>query len=235
MTATTLKARDVMTRKVLSVSPDTPVRALARFLVDHRISAAPVVGAGDVPLGVVSEGDLLRRIELGTEGRKAWWVSILSDPDDDARSFVKTHGLVAADVMTRGVVCVDPEAELSAIANLLEARRIKRVFVLSQGKVAGVITRSDVVKTLVRQPEPAAKRRVDADIHEAIESAIRKEDWAPLAFVSIAVKDGAVDLAGAVGSQAQREGLVLLARRVEGVRDVKDNLVVRPSGAWGVA
>ena len=137
--------------------------------------------------------------------------------------------------MTRGVVGVDPEAELPAIANLLEGKRIKRVFVLSQGKVAGVITRSDIVKTLMRQPEPAARRRMDVDIHDAIEAAIRKEDWAPLAFVSIAVKDGAVDLAGAVGSQAQREGLVLLARRVEGVRDVKDNLVVRPPGAWGVA
>ncbi len=235
MTAMTLKARDVMTRKVLTVSPDTPVRALARFLVDHRISAAPVVGAGDVPLGVVSEGDLLRRIELGTQGSKAWWVSILSDPDDDARSFLKTHGLVAADVMTRGVVGVDPEAELPAIANLLEGKRIKRVFVLSQGKVAGVITRSDIVKSLMRQPEAAARHRPDVEVHDAIEAAIRKEDWAPLAFVSIAVKDGAVDLAGAVGSQAQREGLVLLARRVEGVRDVKDNLVVRPPGAWGVA
>ena len=114
---TTLKARDVMTRKVLSISPETPVRTLATFLIDHRISAVPVVGAGSVPLGIVSEGDLLRRVEIGTEGKKAWWVAILADADDAARDFVKTHGLIAADVMTRGVIAVDPDAELTAVAD----------------------------------------------------------------------------------------------------------------------
>jgi CBS domain-containing protein len=231
---TMLKARDVMTRKVLSVSPETPVRTLATFLIDHRISAVPVIGVGGVPLGVVGEGDLLRRVELGTEGKKAWWVSLLSDADDEAREFVKTHGLIAADVMTRGVIAVDPDAELSAVADLLERKRIKRVFVLAEGKLAGVITRSDIVRTLTRQPEPATRRRPDGEIRDAIEAEIRKEDWAPLAFVSIVVSDGVVELTGAVGSAAQRDGLVILAQRVEGVRAVKDHIVLRPANAsWG--
>jgi CBS domain-containing protein len=231
---TTLKARDVMSRKVLSVSPETPVRTLAAFLVEHRVSAVPVVGADGVPLGVVSEGDLLRRIELGTEGRKAWWVAILADPDDDARSFVRTHGLVAGDVMTRGVIGVDGDAELAAIANLLESKRIKRVFVLGNGRIEGVVTRSDIVRTLMRQPAPAMRRRPDPEIRDAIEAEIRRQDWAPLAFVSIIVTDGVVELTGAVGSAAQRDGLVVLAQRVEGVRAVKDHLVVRALGAgWG--
>ena len=214
---TTLKARDVMTRKVLTVSPETPVRALATFLIDHRISAAPVVGAGGVPLGVVSEGDLLRRVEIGTERKKAWWVSILADADDEAREFVKTHGLIAADIMTRGVIAVDRDADLAAVANLLEGKRIKRVFILADGKIDGVITRSDIVKTLMRRPEAMARRRPDAEIRDAIEAEIRKEDWAPLAFVSIVVADGVVELTGAVGSAAQRDGLVVLAQRVDGV------------------
>ena len=226
-----LKARDVMTRKVLTISPDSPVRAVAEFLIDHRISAVPVVGAGGVPLGVVSEGDLLRRVELGTEKKKAWWVAILADPDDDARSFVKTHGLVAADVMTRGVIGVDPDTDLGVVANLLESKRIKRVFILEEGKVTGVVTRSDIVKTLMRQPEVAARKRPDADIREAIEAEMKKEDWAPMAFVSILVTDGVVELAGAVGSTAQRDALVVLAQRVEGVRAVKDHLIVRKAGA----
>lgn len=231
---TMLKARDVMTRKVLSISPDTPVRALATFLIDHRISAVPVVGAGGVPLGVVSEGDLLRRVEIGTERKKAWWVSILSDADDEAREFVKTHGLIAADIMTRGVIAVDPDAELAAVANLLEGKRIKRVFVMANGKIDGVITRSDIVKTLTRRPEAPTRRRPDAEIRDAIETEIRKEDWAPLAFVSVVVADGVADLTGAVGSAAQRDGLVVLAQRVEGVRAVKDHLIVRPANAsWG--
>jgi CBS domain-containing protein len=228
------KAREIMTHRVLSVSPDTPVRTLATFLIDHRISAVPVVGTGGVPLGVVSEGDLLRRVEIGTERKKAWWVSILSDADDEARDFVKTHGLVAADIMTRGVIAVDGDADLAAVANLLESKRIKRVFVLAEGKIAGVITRSDIVKTLMRQPEATSRRRPDSDIRDAIDAEIRKEDWAPLAFVSVVVADGVVELTGAVGSAAQRDGLVVLAQRVEGVRGVKDHLVVRPHNAsWG--
>jgi CBS domain-containing protein len=232
---TTLKARDVMTRKVLSISPETPVRTLATFLIDHRISAVPVVGAGGVPLGIVSEGDLLRRVEIGTEGKKAWWVAILADADDAARDFVKTHGLIAADVMTRGVIAVDPDAELTAVADLLERKRIKRVFVLDMGKIVGVITRSDIVRTLTRQPEPGTRRRPDAEIRDAIEAEIRKEDWAPLAFVSIIVSDGMVELTGAVGSAAQRDGLVVLAQRAEGVRSVKDHLIVRPASTSGGA
>ncbi len=231
---TNLKARDVMTRKVLSISPETPVRTLATFLIDHRISAVPVAGNGGVPLGVVSEGDLLRRVEIGTERKKAWWVSILADADDEAREFVKTHGLIAADIMTRGVIAVDPDAELAAVANLLESKRIKRVFVLADGKIEGVITRSDIVKTLMRRPETTARRRPDAEIRDAIEAEIRKEDWAPLAFVSVVVADGVAELPGAVGSVAQRDGLVVLAQRVDGVRAVKNHLVVRPANAaWG--
>jgi CBS domain-containing protein len=225
------KIRDVMTRKVLTISPDSPIRAVAEFLIDHRISAVPVVGAGGVPLGVVSEGDLLRRVELGTEKKKAWWVALLADPDDDARSFVKTHGLVAADVMTRGVISIGPEDELAEAANLLESKRIKRVFVLEEGKIVGVVTRSDIVKTLMRQPEAASRRRPDSDIREAIDAEMKKEDWAPMAFVSILVVDGVVELAGAVGSTAQRDALVVLAQRVEGVRAVKDHLIVRKTGA----
>jgi osmotically-inducible protein OsmY len=108
------------------------------------------------------------------------------------------------------------------------------VFVLDMGKIVGVITRSDIVRTLTRQPEPGTRRRPDAEIRDAIEAEIRKEDWAPLAFVSIIVSDGMVELTGAVGSAAQRDGLVVLAQRAEGVRSVKDHLIVRPaSTSWG--
>lgn len=227
----TLKARDVMTRKVLTVGPDVPVRKLAEFLIDHRISAAPVVDSAGVPLGVVSEGDLLRRVELGTEKKKAWWLAILADPDDDARGFVKSHGLVVGDVMTRGMIGVDPDEEIGSVANLMEEKRIKRVFVLEGGKVVGVITRSDIVKTFARRPEAPARHRPDSEIRADIEKEIRVQPWAPSAFVSVIVSDGTVELVGAVASDAQREGLTVLAQRVDGVRAVTDHLVVRKAGA----
>ena len=221
------KARDVMTRKLLTIGPDMPIRDLATFLIDHRISAVPVVGDADVPLGVVSDGDLLRRVELGTEKKRAWWVSILADPDDDARSFVKTHGLVAADVMTRGVIAVTPDAELGSIANLLDEKKIKRLFVLEGGKLAGVVTRSDIVKTLMRRAESVPHHRLDSEIRADIDRQMHDQPWAPHAFVSVLVKDGTVELVGAISSAAQREAMNVLTQRVDGVRAVTDHLVVR--------
>ncbi len=228
-----LKARDVMTRNVLTIGPELPIRSLAEFLIDHRISAVPVVDSAAVPLGVVSEGDLLRRVELGTEKKRAWWVSMLADPDDDARSFVKTHGLVAADVMTRGVIAVSPDVELGAIANLLDEKKIKRIFVLDAGKIVGVVTRSDIVKTLMGRVEGGTRHRLDSEIRADIDKQMHDQPWAPNAFISVLVNDGTVELVGAVQSVAQREAMNVLAQRVDGVRAVKDQLVVRKiNTAW---
>ena len=228
-----LKARDVMTRNVLTIGPELPIRSLAEFLIDHRISAVPVVDSAAVPLGVVSEGDLLRRVELGTEKKRAWWVSMLADPDDDARSFVKTHGLVAADVMTRGVIAVSPDVELRAIANLLDEKKIKRLFVLDAGKIVGVVTRSDIVKTLMNRVEGGTRHRLDSEIRADIDKQMHDQPWAPNAFISVLVNDGTVELVGAVQSVAQREAMNVLAQRVDGVRAVKDQLVVRKiNTAW---
>jgi CBS domain-containing protein len=226
-----MKTRDVMTTKVMSIPPDAPIRNVAEFLVDNRISAAPVIARTGTPLGVVSEGDLLRRIELGTEPHRAWWTTLLADPDDEARSFVKSRGLVAADVMTRGVIAVSPDAELAEIAALLEEKRIKRAFVMEAGKIVGVVTRSDLVRTLARRRAPESVHRGDAAIRADIEREMRAQPWAPNAFVSITVKDGQVELVGAVDSEVQREGMNLLAQRVEGVQGVADHLVVRKPGA----
>ena len=129
-----MQARDVMTKRVLSVTPDTNVRQAATFLVEHGISAAPVLDAKGVLVGLVSEGDLFRRAETGTAKRRSWWLSLLSSNEIEAREFTKANALQVKDLMTRGVVTVGEETEIGEIADLLERKQIKRVPVVKDGR-----------------------------------------------------------------------------------------------------
>jgi len=226
---TTLKARDVMTRKVLSVSPETPVRTLAAFLVEHRVSAVPVVGADDVPLGVVSEADFVHRPELATLRRRSWWLAYVADPQGGAEDFIRTHGRTAAQIMHRGVVAVAPDLDLAEVAALLDRKKVKRVYVIDGNAIAGVISRSDFVRAIVGQTAgPRADgARSDSEIREDIENRIAAESWAPRALVTVMVSGGTVSLLGMVTSEAERTALELLATEATGVARVEDHLVVR--------
>ena len=129
-----MKAKDVMTHSVLTVSPGTPVDEIARLLLERHISAVPVVDATNRILGIVSEGDLMRRPETGTERRLSWWLRIVADRDTLARAYTRSHGSDAQSIMTRHVVTVNEDAELADIAQLLEKKRIKRVPVVQIGR-----------------------------------------------------------------------------------------------------
>lgn len=225
-------ASDVMTTSILSVAPSTPVREVARFLTEHKISAVPVIRDDGQAVGVISEGDLIHRVELGTadDGAKgrSWWLGLLRDPGEEARQYVKTHGVVAGDVMTRGVIAVPMNASLTEVTNILDRRRIRRVFVVENGRIVGVITRSDLVRALARLDEPLSQWRDDHEIRQEIELEIRANRWTPGSRIEVTVHNGRVNLAGVVESVAQREGLHILAQRIAGVREVMDELIVRP-------
>jgi CBS domain-containing protein len=225
---TDLKAAQIMTRNVRTVTPDTPARAVARLLMDNAISAVPVVDPSGIPLGVVSEADFVRRPELATTKRRSWWLAYVADPQGGAEDFIRSHGQSAAEIMHRGVVAVGPDAELAKIADLLERRKVKRVFVIDGNAIAGVITRSDFVRAVARTQAPAtAGGRSDAQIREDIERRMADEPWAPRALVTVMVENGNVSLLGMVTSEAERSALCLLAREVDGVAEVADHLVVR--------
>ncbi len=221
-----MKARDVMTRHVLSVTPNAPVRQIATYLIDHAISAMPVIDAKGTLLGMVSEGDLQHRPETGTVSRKPWWLQLLASPEDDARAFKKTHGLVAADVMTKGVVTVTEETELAEIADLLERRRIKRVPVVSDGKVVGIVSRSNLLRAFAQAPVSATPRRNDHQVREEIERRLKAESWTPKALINVAVDHGLVEISGLVESGDQRDAVRILVEGVPGVTSVKDSLAV---------
>ncbi len=160
-----MEAQDIMTRDVVTVGPDATVQEIAQLLVDRHVSAAPVVDAAGALLGIVSEGDLVRRLEIAGERQPSWWLAMISDPGERAKDYVKTHAQKASEIMTKNVATVNEATSVADIAHLLEERRIKRVPVLADGKLVGIVARADLLRALaVRPPERAGERTDDRAI-----------------------------------------------------------------------
>lgn len=222
-----MRARDVMTTQVVTVMPDTNVREVARILLINRISAVPVVDMDGRVLGMLSEGDLMRRVETGTDGSGSWWLSLLSGPDYRAEAFVKSHGLHAKDVMTREVVSVSEGASLGEVATLLERHRIKRVPVIRDGKLVGIVSRANLLHGLVAQRAGVAPSGSDNEIRSAIMDALIKIGI-PRHFLNVVVSDGVVYLWGATHSESERDAVRVAAETAPGVKRVENHLAVLP-------
>jgi CBS domain-containing protein len=226
-----MQAQEIMTRDVCTVGPDTPVVEIARRLTERRISAVPVVDAAGRVLGIVSEGDLIRRPEIGTEPRRSWWLELVGSNDERAREYTKTHGAAARDVMTRHVVVVDESIGVGDVAEILQANAIKRVPVVRDGKLVGIISRGDLVRALARSPLPgaAAANRDDRAIEAELKRRIQAEPWADSVYLNYAVRDHVVEFWGWARSADHRNALRVLAQSVPGVVRVDDNLTDRPA------
>jgi CBS domain-containing protein len=227
-----MKARDVMTPNVVSVGLDAPVPEIAALMLERRISAVAVVDAAGRAVGVVSEGDLIRRPELETDKPRSRWLRFLLSSDDEARDFVKTHGVRAQDVMSRPAVGVPIEASLADIVNLMARQRIKRVLVLDGDRLAGIVTRTDLLRALhAREALPtAAVPPDDRALRETILATLAAEDWAANAIVNVQVTNGQVELWGAVDSEEQRRAIHLAVERIPGVRAIAERLVRTRAG-----
>ena len=226
-------ARDIMTRNVLVVTPSTAVEEIARLLVTNRVSAVPVVDDNKTILGIVSEGDLLRRPETGSGRRRSWWLELLSDTPTLASDYVKSHGRRARDVMTPRVISVTEDTELGDIADLLETRQIKRVPVAREGKLVGIVSRADIIRALAQRQAPAPTGSIDDNsIREALMAKLDAEPWAEATFINVVVKDGVVTFNGLVSSRAQSAALRVLAEGVPGVKLVEENTQVRNLAAF---
>jgi CBS domain-containing protein len=223
-----MEAREVMTRDVVTVGPDATVGEIAAILVRNRISAVPVV-SGTQLLGIVSQTDLAHRSETGTEKRRKWWLEIFADPDAKAREYVKSHGLRARDVMTRFVVSVREGASLAEVADVLDTHGIRQVPVMSDGRLVGMISRADLVRKLAEARVAAPAPRPDnGALQKAIWDQINAEPWLKSAFVNLAVKDGVVEVWGAVDSEEQHRALKVVVEGVPGVQKVIDQISLLP-------
>lgn len=225
-----MKAADIMTQTVIAVSPDTPVHDVADTMIAHNISGVPVCDAERRVVGIVTEGDLVRRSEIGTERRRSWWLELLSSDEGRAADYVKSRGLSAADVMTRSVISVKPRTSLREVADTLEKWSIKRVPVVEKGKIVGIVSRLDLLRALSRaRTKPPKRTESDGTIREYLRRQTESESWTDAALVNFVVEGGTVELFGAVRSEAQRDALRIMAESAPGVRAVKNRLNVLPN------
>ena len=226
-----MQARDVMTSSVVSVTPETKVHELAQLLVQHRISAAPVVDSDGTVVGMISEGDLLHREEIGTEKRNrgSWWLDMLGS-DGGAADYIKSHALTVGQIMSRDPVCVSEDTSLAEIAAVLESRHIKRVPVLRDGRLVGIVSRSNLVQALasalVIEPAPSALAS-DTEIRAMLMGDLAGRGWA-FPGRNIVVRDGVVHLWGTVWSRDQLDAMRIASETIPGVKGVEDHTIPYP-------
>lgn len=229
-----MQARDVMTAPAVTVPPDTAVEDVARLLLSRGISAVPVVGADGRLEGIVSEGDLMRRVEAGTERTPSWWLRTFGDDDSQASDYAKSRGRRAADVMTRQVVTVDEDAALADIAGLLEHQRIKRVPVVRGGRVVGIVSRANLLQGLASRPSVAPPAPVGGDaLRSQVEDEIRRAGVNTV-YVNVVIGERQVHLWGIVRSPLQLDAARIAAERAAGAVPVVSHLSVAPHGVWAV-
>ena len=227
-----MKAVDVMVTSVISVGPDARLQDVAHTLLTNGISAVPVIGIDCKLLGIVSEGDLMRRAEAGTGRRRPWWLDMLTGREALAAEYVKEHSRKVTDVMTRNVVTAAPETPLRDIATLLEKNGIKRVPIVKDGKVVGIVSRANLLQALAslrKQIEAGAPN--DSEIRKGVIARLKTEPWAFPSLINVIVQDGTVELWGIVDSQIEKKAVRVAAEVTPGVRAVNDNLIIRPAGS----
>jgi CBS domain-containing protein len=218
-----LTSADVMTADVVSVEPDTPVRDIAQLLYTRRISGVPVVEQGRL-IGIVSEGDLIGHAAAIGEQRRSWWLSAFMDDSLSARDYAKTHGRTARDVMTSNVVTVEETTTLAEIAKTLERHRIKRVPVVRNDTLVGIVTRGNLLQGLANLEVKPPTSVDDRTIREQLIAELRGQAWAHLLADDIVVENGIVRLSGIVQSEDERRALRIAAENIPGVKSVEDHL-----------
>lgn len=233
-----MQARDVMSTPVISVTEDASVADVARLLLRHGISAVPVLGADGRLLGIVSEGDLVRRVENGTEREPSWWLRLFGDTEDQVRDYAKTHGRRVTDVMSREVTTVREDTGLAEIAALLERHRIKRVPVMRGNEVVGIVSRANLLQGLASSPaqasSPGEAAISDPTLKTRIEDEMRRAGL-DTAFVNVVVADGVAWLWGAVRSDSQLDAARIAAETVMGgAAAVQNRLSVLPASVQRV-
>ena len=223
-----MKVSDVMTRRVISVSPETSVFVAIRLMLKHHVSGLPVIDNHGKLVGILSEGDFLRRGEIETERKRSVWLDALFGPADGAADYVHSHGLAVKDVMTRDPITVTENTTLDEVVRLMENRNVKRLPVLRDGKVIGIVSRANLMRALlsIHRTTPQSSDS-DAEIREHVLAEVRRHDWSSGAAVDVVVHSGMVDLWGSVRDLAQRDALKVLAENVPGVVRVENHLTVK--------
>jgi CBS domain-containing protein len=231
-----MKVRDIMSPRVISVAPEAGILEAIRLMLQNHISGLPVIDQSGALVGVVTEGDFLRRSETGTERRRPRWLEFLVGPGRLADEYVRTHARTVKDVMTPEPVTIAEDAALDEAVALMETRRIKRLPVVRGGEVVGIVSRANLLHALVSLAATARPPAMtDVAIREALLAQFDKLTWAPAALVDPVVRDGVVELWGTITEESQREALKVCATNIPGVRSVVSHLTwIEPMSGMAV-
>ena len=221
-----MRAMDIMTSEVITVEEDATVQAAAELMAEHGISALPVVDKDPRVIGIVSEGDLLHRAETATEQRRSWWLEMMTSTNQLAGEYIKSHSAKVTDVMTRDVISVTDATPVADIAVLLETHRIKRVPVLQDGRLAGIVSRANLVRALAMtiNERASSTEADDQNIRNKLLAELKAQKWAEVSPANVTVKDGVVHLWSSYLSEQEKRALVVAAENIPGVRRVEDHM-----------
>jgi CBS domain-containing protein len=219
-----MRAHQIMTRPVVTVTPETTIVDAAKLMLQRHVSGLPVVDVAGNLVGVVSEGDFIRRSEIGTGRRRGRWLRFILGPGKSASDFVHEHGHKVGEVMTKSPLTITEDTALAEIVALMEKNNVKRLPVVRGDKVVGIVSRANLlqaVASLAREvPDPTAD---DDHIRNRVIDALEKNDWCPFGL-SVIVRDGIVHLSGVITEERARQAAVVAAENVEGVKKVHDHL-----------
>ncbi|WP_188263263.1 CBS domain-containing protein [Azospirillum tabaci] len=222
-----MKAADIMTRQVVTIGPDATVTEAAKRMLENRISGLPVCDSNGRLLGVISEGDLLRRTETGTVRRASWWLAMFAGAPNQAADYTKSHGRHVRDAMTESLISVTEETPLDEVVRLMEGNRIKRVPVLNNGKLVGIISRANLLHVLASiAPDVSPAAADDRVVRDRLLETLRAQPWAPEISENIVVRNSVVHLWGSVRTEAQRDAIRVAAENTPGVTRVENHLII---------
>lgn len=223
-----MRAHQLMSRNVVTVDPDTSVFEAAKTMLRHHISGLPVVDTAGKLIGIVSEGDFIRRAEIGTERKRGRWLQFLVGPGQIASEFVHERGRKVREIMTPHPATIAENASLEDAVRLIEKHHVKRLPVMRGDRLVGIVTRSNLLQAVAALapdvPDPTA---TDDQIRSTIVAAIEGSDWSPSRF-NVIVRDGVVHLGGIITDERCRQAAIVAAENVPGVRHVQDELCSYP-------
>jgi CBS domain-containing protein len=220
-----MQAKDIMSPTVISVEPSDTVERAIRLMLQYTVSGLPVIDSARHLVGMVTEGDFLRRKEITTERRRPRWLEFLLGPGRLADEYVHTHGRKVTDVMSVDVITVSEDTSLEEIVSLMEKHRIKRVPVLRGENVVGILSRANLLRALVGIAAKVIRSGADdRTIRDGLLAEIQKQKWSPTGSIDVTVHDGVVNLWGCILDERERQALIVAAENTAGVKQVNDHL-----------
>ena len=228
-----MKARDVMVSPVITVGENDTVRDVAKLLIAKRVSAVPVVNGAGKLVGIVTEADLMRRVEAGTEHCYSWWLSFFLGDRAIAADYVKSHAVKVTDIMTRDVKTADPETPLHVVADLFEEHHIKSAPILSKaGDLVGIVSRANIIQAVASARPKLEISLSDAAIRKRLMDELKQQRWTHVHKLNVTVTDGVVDLWGFVQSESKRQAIAVAAEAIPGVAAINDHLMREPHSVY---